>query len=151
MDNTDKNILKLLQLNARISNKDLAKETGLSTTPVFERVKKLEKNGVIKNYVAIVDQSKLNMNLTSFVSVKLEKHSKGHLMQFQGSINRLGEVMECYHVAGNTDYVLKVLIEDIQAYKKFITEKMSAIENIASLETLFVMDEIKKETAVPLN
>ena len=72
-------------------------------------------------------------------------------MQFQSSINRLAEVMECYHVAGNTDYVLKVLIEDIQAYKKFITEKMSAIENIASLETLFVMDEIKKETAIPLN
>ncbi len=151
MDNTDKNILKLLQNNARISNKELAKETGLSTTPVFERVKKLEKNGVIKNYVAILDQSKLNKNLTSFVSVKLEKHSKGHLMQFQTSINRLAEVMECYHVAGNTDYVLKVLIEDIQEYKKFITEKMSAIENIASLETLFVMDEIKKETAVPLN
>lgn len=151
MDKTDKSILKLLQQNARISNKELAKETGLSTTPVFERVKKLEKNGIIKNYVAIVDQAKLNKNLTSFVSVKLEKHSKGHLMQFQNSIYRLPEVMECYHVAGNTDYVLKVLIEDIQAYKKFVTEKMSAIENIASIETLFVMDEVKKETAIPFN
>ena len=124
---------------------------GLSTTPVFERVKKLEKNGIIRNYVALVDNKKVNKNLIAFISLKLDKHSKGHLINFQSSISRLNEVMECYHIAGNTDYMLKVAVADMEEYKKFMTEKISAIENISSVDSMFVMDEVKRETAYVVN
>jgi len=151
MDKTDKSILNLLQKNARITHKELAHEMGLSTTPVFERVKKLEKSGIIRNYVALVDNKKVNKNLIAFISLKLDKHSKGHLINFQGSITRLNEVMECYHIAGNTDYMLKVAVADMDEYKKFMTEKISAIENISSVDSMFVMDEVKRETAYIVN
>lgn len=147
MDKVDKNILNLLQKNARITNKELAQEMGLSTTPVFERVKKLEKSGVIKNYVALVDNQKVNKELVAFISIKLDKHSKGNLLNFQNSINRLPEVMECFHIAGNVDYILKVAVANMQDYQRFMTERLSAIENINSLESSFVMEEVKRETA----
>lgn len=147
MDKTDKSILNLLQQNARITNKELATQMGLSTTPVFERVKKLEKNGIIKNYVALVDHKKVDRNLVSFVSVRLEKHSKGQMVSFQSAITRLPEVMECYHMAGSTDYLLKIAVSNMDDYKKFMTEKLSAIENVSSVESSFVMSEIKYETA----
>lgn len=147
MDKVDKSILNLLQKNARITNKELAQEMGLSTTPVFERVKKLEKSGVIKNYVALVDNQKVNKELVAFISIKLDKHSKGNLLNFQNSINRLPEVMECFHIAGNVDYILKVAVANMQDYQRFMTERLSAIENINSLESSFVMEEVKRETA----
>ncbi len=151
MDKTDKKILERLQANARITHKELAQEMGLSTTPVFERVKKLEKKGVIKNYVALVDNTLVDKNLIAFISVKLDKHSKGHLLNFQNSVNRLHEVMECYHIAGQTDYFLKIAVADMFEYKKFITDRLSAIENINSIDSNFVMDEVKRETAYPVN
>ena len=151
MDTTDKNILNALQKNARITNKELAQEMGLSTTPIFERVKKLEKQGIIKNYVALVDNTKVDKSLISFISVKLEKHSKGHLMNFENAANRLPEVMECYHIAGHTDYILKVAVADMVEYKRFITDRISAIENISSIDSAFVMNEVKRETAYTVN
>lgn len=151
MDRTDKKILNILQMNARVTNKELAKEMGLSTTPVFERVKKLEKQGYIQNYVAIVDNKKVDRNLIAYLSVKLDKHSKGHLLNFKNSITRLNEVMECYQIAGNADYVVKIALKDMEEYARFITEKISAIENINSIDVSFVLDEVKRQTAYLIN
>jgi len=150
MDKVDKSILNRLQKNARITHKELAQEMGLSTTPVFERVKKLEKRGIIKNYVALVDNTKVEKDLLVFIAVKLDKHSKGHLLNFQNSINRLQEVMECFHIAGNVDYMLKVAVSNMSEYKRFMTDRLSAIENITSLDSSFIMEEVKRETAYAL-
>ena len=147
MDKTDKSILNLLQKNARTTNKELAQELGLSTTPIFERVKKLEKNGVIKNYVALVDNKKVDKKLIAFVSIELMRHNKGQLMNFENSISRLKEVMECFHIAGSTDYILKIAVADMEEYHKFLTDRLSAIENIASIDSSFVLTEVKRETA----
>ncbi len=151
MDRTDKKILNILQQNARVTNKELAKEMGLSTTPVFERVKKLEKQGYIQNYVALVDNKKVDRNLIAYLSVKLDKHSKGHLLNFKNSVSRLNEVMECYQIAGNADYVIKIALRDMDEYARFITEKISAIENINSIDVSFVLDEVKRQTAYVIN
>lgn len=151
MDRTDKKILNILQMNARVTNKELAKEMGLSTTPVFERVKKLEKQGYIQNYVALVDNKKVDRNLIAYLSVKLDKHSKGHLLNFKNSVSRLNEVMECYQIAGNADYVIKIALRDMDEYARFITEKISAIENINSIDVSFVLDEVKRQTAYVIN
>lgn len=151
MDRTDKKILNILQQNARVTNKELAKEMGLSTTPVFERVKKLEKQGYIQNYVALVDNKKVDRNLIAYLSVKLDKHSKGHLLNFKNSVSSLNEVMECYQIAGNADYVIKIALKDMDEYARFITEKISAIENINSIDVSFVLDEVKRQTAYVIN
>ena len=151
LDKTDMNILNKLQKNARITHKDLAKEMGLSTTPVFERVKKLERKGIIKNYVALVDPEKIQKNLIAFVMIKLNRHSKGELINFENSIKRIADVMECYHMAGSTDYMMKVAVNDMRDYQKFMTEKFSAVENISQIDTMFVMREVKYDTAFDLN
>jgi DNA-binding Lrp family transcriptional regulator len=151
LDKTDKSILNKLQRNARITHKDLAKEMGLSTTPVFERVKKLERKGIIRNYVALVDNRKVDKNLIAFVSIKLNRHSKGELMNFETSVKKLIDVMECYHMAGTTDYFLKVAVRDMNDFQKFILEKLSAVENIGQIDTMFVLREIKYDTAFELN
>jgi DNA-binding Lrp family transcriptional regulator len=151
LDKIDRSILNKLQRNARITHKELAKEMGLSTTPVFERVKKLERKGVIRNYVALVDNRKIDKNLIAFVSIKLNRHSKGELMNFESSIKKLNDVMECYHMAGTTDYFMKVAVKDMYDFQKFIVEKLSAIENIGQIDTMFILREIKYETAFELN
>ncbi len=151
LDKTDKSILNRLQKNARITHKDLAKEMGLSTTPVFERVKKLERKGVIRSYVALVDHKKVDKNLIAFISVKLNRYTKGELMNFENAIKKLSDVMECYHMAGSTDYFLKVAVRDMNDFQKFITERLSAVENIGSIDTMFILREVKYDTAFDLN
>jgi Lrp/AsnC family transcriptional regulator, leucine-responsive regulatory protein len=146
LDKIDKAILNALQKNARITHKDLAKELNMTTTPVFERVKKLEKNGFIKNVVALVDPSKVKKHLAAYLSIKLTRHSKGELMNFETALKKLNDVQECYHMAGSTDYLVKVVVRDMQEFQKFIVEKLSSIENIGQIDTMFMLREIKHET-----
>lgn len=121
----------------------LANEVNRSPTPVYERIKKLEANGVICGYTAIVDHSKLNRGLTAFCEVSLKSHEAGHLKAFEEKIWELDDIIECHHIAGSFDYLLKIQVSDISTYQKFVMEKLTSVPYIAHLQTDFAMKEIK--------
>ena len=147
LDKIDLQILDLLQHDARITNKELSAKLGLSTTPIFERVKKLERTGYIKSYVALVDKRKINRKLTCFLSVSLKQHTNDKISTFMSDVNRFNQVMECFHIAGQTDFILKVVVEDMDSYQKFIVDEFAKLDNISQLQSSFVMSELKHTTA----
>ena len=150
IDATDKKILNELQANARITTRELADKLGLSTTPVFERIKKLEKNGLIKDYVALVDAGKLDFNLTAFTQVRLDIHSKEMIEAFTKKITSFDEVVECYHTTGESDFLLKIIVEDMNEYYRFIMEQLTQTRDVAHVNTSFVLNELKHTTALTL-
>jgi Lrp/AsnC family leucine-responsive transcriptional regulator len=143
IDPTDKRILQLLQENADYTNKEIAAKLGMSTTPIFERIKKLKVNGVIKRVIAIVDKKALGKTLTAYCNVSLKVHAKDFLEKFEQDVAELKEVQECYHIAGQYDYMLKVNTKDIDTYQRFITQKLAGLKNIGNVQSSFVMKEIK--------
>lgn len=146
IDPTDMRILNLLQEDAHLTNKEIAAQLGLSTTPVFERIKRLEEDGIISQYVALVNRQKLDYALLAFCNVSLKEHSRNFLKQFENEVRSLKEVIECYHVAGMFDYLLKVVVKDMNAYQDFIVNKLAALDNIGNVQSSFVMTEIKYST-----
>jgi DNA-binding Lrp family transcriptional regulator len=150
LDNVDLGILRILQADARLTTKHIADKMGLTTTPIFERIKKLEKEGYIKNYVAVLDNKKIDRALIAFCNVQLKEHSKHMLQEFEKKISKLPEVMECHHIAGVFDYLIKVAVKDMNDYQEFITNKLAVIENIGQVQSSFVMTEVKSNTAFPL-
>ncbi len=153
LDITDIKILEILQQDARITTKAMAEQLHLSTTPVFERVKKLEKSGWIKKYVALVNHKKMGLSLVAFISISLTKHSRSYLDQFVKEVNQYKEVMECYHIAGNFDFILKVIVKDMEAYETFVLTKLSNIANLGRVQSSFVLSVNIHTTAyaVPKN
>ncbi|MCK4663955.1 MAG: Lrp/AsnC family transcriptional regulator [Bacteroidales bacterium] len=150
IDNIDFQILNLLQKDARIAAKEIANKLNLTITPIYERIKKLEKLGYIKKYIALVDNKKIDKGLIIFISVSLSRHTKDIVENFIKEIKKLNEVMECYYISGNADFLLKVYCKDMQDYHNFITNKFSVIENITQFYSSFVMSEAKIETAFKL-
>lgn len=150
MDHTDKRILELLQQDAKLTHKELAAELNLSVTPVFERVKRLEQSGHIRKYVALVNPKLINRKLISYITVSLRDHVSGHFESFEEKILSFEEVMECYQIAGTADYLLKVAVADMEAYRDFMVERLSTIETISNVRSAFVMNEIKHSTAYPV-
>jgi len=150
LDETDIRILEQLQGDGRKTIKAIADELNLSTTPVFERIKKLEKEGIIKRYVALLDQKKLDLNLTVFISVSLTKHTRSYLEKFIQEINQYKEVMECYHIAGNFDFLLKIVVKGMKDYESFILSKLSTIANLGQVQSSFVLSENIHSTAYKL-
>lgn len=150
LDHTDKKILLALQKNARITNKELSQQMGLTITPVFERVKKLERSGYVKKYTAILDHVKLEQGLVVFLHIKLQVHNNKSILQLISEVSKLDQVMECYHVTGETDYLLKILVKDMSAYEKFIVDKLSLIPGIANMNSTIVMSTIKHKTEIEL-
>lgn len=146
-DKTDIKLLMLLQDNARLTTKQLAHYLDLTATPVFERIRKLEKAGYISKYVALTDKKKLGKLLTVFCHVSLKEHNKDMIREFEKKVSLIPEVMECHHVAGIHDYLLKVVTDNMDAYHAFIYNKLTAIGNIANVNSSFVMNEIKYTTA----
>jgi len=151
LDATDKAILEMLQENSRLTIKEMAERLHLSTTPIFDRMKKLEKNGVIKKYVALVDGKKLGKQLVVFVNISISKHGKDALNSFVEAITKFPEVTECHHITGNADFLLKLILTDIEAYNNFIMDKLSIIPNIGKVESRFSLSERKASTAIPIN
>ena len=149
-DKTDILLLKLLQEDADYTIKELANKTGLTMTPVYERIKKLKRSGIIKKKVMIIDPKKAGFNLLAFCNVSLKEHSLKFLTLFEDNIQSLPEVQACYHIAGQYDYLLVVYAKDMDEYQHFITTKLAAIENIAHVQSSFVMKVIKKEYAINL-
>jgi Lrp/AsnC family leucine-responsive transcriptional regulator len=144
LDEKDYAILHLLQQNARITVKEIADKIHLSTTPVHERIKRMEANGVIKQYATIVDNRKVNKGLMVICYVSLKQHSKNAGAKFIKIINELNDVIECYSISGEFDFMLKVMCEDMNAYYDFHVNKLSAIENIGHVQSVFVMGVIKE-------
>lgn len=143
-DKKDLAILKLLQQNARITVKEISEKVHLSTTPVHERIKRMEESGIIKEYVTILDNSKVKKGLTVICYVSLKQHGKNAGVKFIKTINELNEVIECFSISGEFDFVLKVVCEDMNAYYDFHVNKLSEIENVGHLQSVFVMGVIKQ-------
>ena len=151
LDSIDLKILKILQEDSNTTTKEVAKEVHLSATPVFERIKRLEKGGYIKKYVAILDAEKLNKPLIVFCNITLKEHTKEIGNKFVQDIKSLREVTECYNISGDYDFLLKVLVRDMKHYQDFVINQLGLIQNIGSAHSTFVMGEIKHSYAVPLD
>jgi len=143
LDDTDIQLLKLLGEDSEITIKDLAVKVHLSPSPVFERVKRLKTNGYIKKYVAIIDAEKLNFGLIVFCNIKLKQHDKSIGHEFVTDIMKLGEVVECYNISGDFDFLLKVYAKDMKHYQDFVFNKLGAVKSIGSTHSTFVMCENK--------
>lgn len=148
LDQTDLKILRILQQNARLTNKELAAQVNLSTTPVFERLKRLERNGYIKKYVAVLDAEKLNRGFIVFCNVKMRRLSKEIARDFMERMLNIPEVTECYNISGQFDYMLKIHAPDMRYYQEFVLNQLGTIENLGSLESTFVMDTLKLEYGI---
>lgn len=151
IDETDLKILSILQENAKISHKDIAEKLHLSRTPIFERIKKLERRGIIQKYVTILNRKKINKNLIVLCSISLREHGSEHVSAFQKAVLDFTEVMECYHIGGNYDFFLKVIVNNIDEYQTFVLKKLSQIRNIANVQSAFVIGEMKYKLSYELN
>jgi len=147
-DAKDRELLTLLQEDSKRTTKEYANRMGLSTTAVYERIKRLEKTGVIRKYVALVDKTRVNKAFMVLCHVKLVQHIKEYVLQFEREVVQLEEVSECYHISGDYDYILKVNVSNIEAYREFMVTKLTAIKNIGSTQSSFVISEVKYSTAV---
>ncbi len=149
MDAIDRNIIRVLQQNARLSNQELADRVGLSPSPCLRRVRNLEQAGVLCGYTALVDQDKYGLPLTVFVHIRLERHSDQTIKGFEYGVSRLDEVMECYLITGTSDYLLHVVSEDLKSYEKFVRDKISTIPGIAGIDSSFVFGRVKRKLDFP--
>lgn len=150
LDIIDKKLINLLQKNSKQTTKQLSLKLNLSVTAVYERVKKLEKSGVISKYVALVDPQKIEKAFLVFCHVKLIQHSREYLSVFEREILKLDEVSECFHIAGNYDYLLKVYVKDMQEFRQFMVNKLTTIKYIGSTQSSFMISEVKKSTEILL-
>ena len=150
LDTIDRNLLELLQTDSKQTNKELSNKLDLSVTAVYERIKKLEKSGIIYKYVALVKKEKVNKGFVAFCHIKLVKHSQDYVMKFEEEVANLSEVLECYHISGDYDYLLKVLVEDMESFREFMVEKLTSISHIGSTHSMFMISEVKHTTAITI-
>ena len=143
LDEKDIEILRALQRNARHTNKELAAQVHLSTTPTYERVKRLERQGFIKQYATVLDANKLNKGFAVFCSVKLRRLNSDYALAFTEMIKQVPEVTECYNISGSFDYLLRIQAADMKSYQQLLLNVIGRHENIDSLESTFVMEEVK--------
>ena len=148
LDATDKKLLNLLQQDCKKTTKAYALELGLSTTAVFERIKRLERNSIITDYVGLVDKKKVQKSFTVYCHIKLVQHTKENVLRFEHQIQQLQEVQECQHISGDYDYIVLVNVANMQEYREFMVNKLTAIDQIGSTQSSFVINQVKKTTAV---
>lgn len=150
MDEIDRSILLFLQSDGKITIKEMAEKLNLTTTPVFERVKKLETEGYIKSYQAILDHKKIGLQLTAFCNITLNLHQTDYLKKFEKDIHQFPEVTECYHIAGMFDYLVKIYAYDMEHYQDFLSNKLASISNISKVQSSFVLTEVKNSSYYPI-
>lgn len=148
LDEIDVQILKTLQKNAKLTTKELADAVHLSPTPVFERQKRLERQGYIKKYIAILDAEKLGKGLLIYCKVKLKQINREIAESFTRQILRIPEVTECYNTSGTYDYLLKIRAGDMKQYQEFLQTKLGDIDSVSAIESTFVMSEIKQSYGI---
>ena len=149
-DELDRKILASLQTNGRMSLAELAVKVGLSPSPCLRRVRNLERSGVIARYVAVLDQRRVGLPVSVFVSIKLEKQKQESLDRFAKAVERWPEVLECYLMTGSRDYWLRVVVPDLEAYERFVKQKLTRLEGIASIESSFALEQVKYTNVLPI-
>ena len=150
VDSIDRKILNILQKNAKITNAKLSNEIGLSPAPTLERVRKLEISGIISGYHAKLDNSKIGLNVSTYVMVSLKSHNKKNLDLFIDKIKNVENIVECHHITGSGDFILKVVAKDIESYQKLMLEKVSEIESTDSLQSMVILSTFKDNKVMPL-
>lgn len=148
LDATDISILRHLQQNARLTIKEIGAEVNLSSTPVYERLKRLEREGYIKKYVAVLDVEKLDRGFLVFCSIKLRQISIERAQEFVDKIREIPQVTECYNISGRYDYLLKIYARNMKTYQEFILNVLGELDCVGSLESTFVMDEVKHDYGI---
>ena len=150
LDNIDKKLLKLLQEDSKRTTKELSLKLNLSVTAVYERIKKLEREGVISNYVVLLNRNKIQKGFVVFCHLKLMQHTKEFISQFEKEVVQLTEVLECFHVSGDYDYILKICVENMEEYREFMVTKLTNLQHIGSTHSTFMIGEVKNSTAFVL-
>jgi len=150
LDDTDIEILRILQRNANLTVKELADMVHLSTSPVFERQKRLEREGYIKRYVALLDAEKLGQNVIVFCNIRLKKHTRQHMQEFMEAVQKIRNISECYNTSGDYDFMIKVYAKDMKDYQNFVMNTLGTLDCLGSLHSIFVLDETKTGGGVPV-
>jgi Lrp/AsnC family transcriptional regulator, leucine-responsive regulatory protein len=150
VDKIDRKILEILQSNAKITNAQLSKDVGLSPAPTLERVKKLENMGIIKSYHAKLDTDKIGLGVSTFVQVGLIGHNKENIEEFVRQINEIEEIIECHHITGSGDFILKIITKDIAAYQKLMLEKVSDIKVVDNMQSMVILSTFKDSKVMPI-
>lgn len=151
LDITDRRLLEALQDDARISNADLAKKVGLSASPCWRRVRGLERNKVVRRYVTLLNPDAIGLPINVFATVALEKQVESALENFESLITRHPEVMECYLMTGEFDYLLRIVVPDLNAYERFLMDHLTRIAGIASIKSSISLKQVRYKTALPLS
>ena len=151
LDSIDFKLLNFLQEDCKQTNKELSAKLNLSVTAVYERIKKLEREHVIKQHVSLLNKEKVNRGFLVFCQIKLVQHAKEYLTKFEKEVKQLDEVLECFHVSGDYDYLLKVVVEDMPHFRSFMVTKLTTLKHIGSTHTSFTINEVKNTTAIPLS
>jgi len=150
IDELDKRILKHLQKDSKKTNKEIANDLGLSVTAIYERIKKLERDGIISKYVALLNPESVGKGFMVLCQIKLIQHKKDILTKFEKDITSLPEVIECLHVSGDYDYILKVLVKDMDEYREFMVAKLTNLDHIGSTKSVFTINKVKQSTIINL-
>jgi Lrp/AsnC family transcriptional regulator, leucine-responsive regulatory protein len=150
LDRSDRQILRRLQADGRLANVDLADAIGLSASPCLRRVRLLEEAGVIRGYTALVDQAKVGLPVSVFISIRLERQREEALATFERAVRDWPEVLECYLMTGPRDYLLRVVAKDLAGYERFLKDKLTRLDGVASIESSFALDQVKYSNALPI-
>ncbi len=142
-DKTDKKILSFLQKDSKMTTKELSIYLDLSNTAIYERIKKLEKAGVIEKYVAIVNKEKVAKGFMVYCQIKLVQHKHEFVSKFEKEVVKFDEVLECYNISGDYDYILKIVVKNMKAYRDFLNNKLTSLDHISSAHSNFIINEVK--------
>jgi Lrp/AsnC family transcriptional regulator, leucine-responsive regulatory protein len=150
LDAIDRRILGELQADGRMTVQQLAERVGLSASPCARRVRLLEQAGVIKGYAALIDQAQIGLPISAFASIKLARQHEEDLDSFASAVARWPEVVDCYLMTGQRDYLMRIVVRDLEAYERFLKEKLTRLSNVASIETSFALGQVKRSDHLPL-
>lgn len=150
LDDIDRKILRALQADAKLTTAEIAALAGLSPSPCARRVRLLEKAGVIKGYTIVLDQKKVGLPISAFASIKLERQREEDLDRFAQAVSRWPEVVDCYLMTGQRDYLMRIAVADLEAYERFIKDKLTRLDNVASIETSFALGQVKRSEVLPI-
>ncbi len=149
LDKIDRTILKLLQQDAKLNIKEIAAHLNMTKTPVYERIRRLEKTGVISKYVAVVDRKKVAPSVLVFLSGSLEVKKFEQIQEFYDAVEKIPEIMDCYLMGGENDFLLRVIVRDLDAYHAFYSQKISTLPHVGQVRSSFVLNEVKRSTVLP--
>lgn len=150
LDATDLSILRILQSDAKQTAKEIAARLNMTVSPIYERIRRLEKQGSVTGYVAILNKAHFDLPVTAYCQVSMRYHDRDYITKFEEQIQDIEGIQECYHLAGRVDFILKINQQSLEAYHDFVRSKLSRIENIGELNTSFVLKTIKRTTELPI-